>query len=233
VFDNEIDFFSLDTLSENGCDLAKAFIFENFAKILHFSFTDQILATVGPLKTLSANTFNEFGQTFTPLPSHQSTHEIAAIAVLTDGIVYATAQGNVHRVELVSPSGGSDPEFQVKESFSIGGRVTCLSAGRGGEVFIGTEAGMIAKLKPVPASRRFIELYGILAKKVTSLGRLQKGIERLARTGKYYTTRRDIYDTAIVRAFLKMGNDEKEALLANTSFVIEEAMALLSEFESL
>jgi hypothetical protein len=232
VFDNQVDFFTLDTVSQRGCHLTKLFSLEDFPRILHFSFTSQIAVTVGPSRTLSAYAFDAFGQRFISLPSHQATQEITGVTVLDDGVIYATEQGNICRVEIVSPAGAAgSSEFQLTESFSIGDRVTCLESGPRGSVLIGTEKGMIAKLRPLATTRRFAELYAIIAQKVTSLGRFQKSIERLARTGKYYTTRRDVCDTGVVQAFKKLRNDQKRAVLVDTDFTFEEADALLKDFE--
>jgi hypothetical protein len=226
VFNDRIDFFTLDTVGPRGCELSKVFSLENFARILTFAFSHQIAVTIGPAKALSAYSFDDFGRHFIPLPSHQSIQEITHVAVLDDGIVYATALGNLCRVELAYPVDGGNPEFRVTESFAIGGTVTALAAS-GSDLLIGMESGMVARLRPLAVTPRFVDLYGLLAKKVTSLGRLQKSIERLARFGKYYTTRRDVCDAAVLHAYLRLAADEKPVVLADTDFAVDEAESMI------
>jgi hypothetical protein len=229
LFVSEVNFFTFDTLSQRACELYKAFSLENFARILAFSFTNQTAAAVGPPKIITTSMFDTCGERFILLGSDQLAHEITAIAVLDDGIVYATAQGNICRVEMVVHAAG--PEFQLTESFSIGGRVTCQKADKNGDFFVGTESGMVAKMRPIVPNRGVAELYAVLARKATSLGRFQKNIERLARTGKLSTTRRDVCDTAMIRAFARMSDDEKCAVLDNADFTVEEAVSLVKDFE--
>jgi hypothetical protein len=233
VFETQIEFFRIEIGLRQKFQFVAIFGIENYARILTFSMNNQILTIVGPSKVISTYSYKGFGQHFISLPTYQSLQDITAITILGDSIFYGTIQGNIYHIEINQKLIERPPEFQIRESFCIGGKVTSFTVSQKSEIFVGTEGGMIVKIMPLTTTRRFCDFYGILATKVTSIGRLQKDLERLTHLGKYYNTKREICDIAVIREFLQMSDFEREVILEDSEFTIEEALILLKDFEGI
>jgi hypothetical protein len=226
-FTNEVAFLAADTLSSHGCELCRALALDNMPPIAGLACTSQVFAVIAHPRTIFAYRFEEFSGRFIPLPCHQSPDDVITAAVLENGIVYGTAQGSVHFIEIVAQ--GSTSEFQRVDSFALGDKPTAM-LGIGNDVVIGTESGMIAEVKQVAATKRFAEFYEVLARKVLSVGRFSKALERLPRTGKFFTSRAHVFDTAVIREFMGMKRDEQIAALKDSDFALEEAIELIGGF---
>jgi hypothetical protein len=100
----------------------------------------------------------------------------------------------------------------------------------GNDVVIGTESGTVAKVKQVAGTRRFAQLYEVLARKVLSVGTFSKAIQRLPRAGKFFLSRVHVRDTAVIGEFMAMKRDEQIAALSDSSFAVEEATELITGF---
>jgi hypothetical protein len=218
-FKKEVDFFTMDVVRPQDCDLFRAFTLKSDVEINLFACSGQAAAIVGASGRID---IFEFAGEFARIGAHHAREEVVAVAVLDGAIAYGTAQGNVCVLRRAT-----DREFDVCESFAIGNRPTAMALRPRGELAIGTESGMVVNVGKAETPRKFDELYAVLARKVCSVGNFAKFFERLPRAGRYFTSRQQICDTAVLRAFKRMTRAEQKEILGNTRFGVDDALALV------
>lgn len=227
-YQTEIDFCTIDTASETSCDIYKWFSIENHAPIISFDISNRLAVVVGPERALSVYSFDEFRENFIPIASYRpSLERICCACVRDSSIVIGTKNSNVLVLEMKSDDSTGSVELQVVDTFSVGDSITAM-AGVDDNLYIGTELGSVSCVTPITPTRRFIELYKVLAQRVHSIGRFCKTLQRSARLGKYYTSKNEICDIETLKVFKEKSQSEQEQLVGMVpNMSLSEAIELI------
>jgi hypothetical protein len=220
-FSKEITYNTID----EDCNLERCFGLSHSDPILASAFFDDIVAIVGPSKLLLLYWIDEFNERFVPVATWSSFEVLTAVAIVKTYVVCGSSGGNVFIIDLVERIGG-EIEPEVLNSFSIGERVTVIGV-LGSRVLIGSEYGMVIELQEFDESESFRQLYQVLAKRVCSLGRFSKGLERMSKVGPFFTSKGDVCDLECLTRFREMSEEERTAILADSGFRNDEVMDLI------
>ena len=225
-----IDFCTIDTTNETDCDIFKWFTIDNGAPIVCCDISNQLAAVVGPERTLVVYVFDRFRENFIPISKYTKQYEkICQVCVLDSSIVLCMKSSNVFLLELKSEPGNPASELQLVDSFSVDGAITAIRASpASGDIYIGTDLGSVSRVSLFSPPKRLVELYKVLAQKLCSIGNFSKTLQRSARTGKFYTSKTEICDLEVLKAFKQKPQSEQLQILSSApSFSLSEALELI------
>lgn len=236
-YKKHIDFYAVDISNPSGCKLFPILTLKKFMKdeIVYFTCSNLLLAIYTFGRYVIAYTFDEFNEKFVPLPYYQSFTDLSAISIFGRKILCATKSGNIFSLKHICSNNSVQADFVVDEAISIGEQVTIMKTFKDIKTtMIGTRNGMVMNLRSLKSennkeqdhNQKFLQIYQLLAERMTSLGRFSKKFQRAPREDKYILSGKTIYDIDLIKHFLALSKNEQEKILGS-NFSPEEARECL------
>ena len=226
-YQTSIEFLTINVRNETNCAVSTWFTLDNRVPIECCAFDNQTAVIVGPERVLSAYSFDQYRDTFIPIGRHTSPCERICSVCVVDSVIFAgTNNGNVLAIEFTAAGSANQVELEVVNSFTVDDPVTAMT-GCNGTAYIGTEAGLVTRVKPFSPTTEFRKLYKTLAARVCSLGWFAKTQQRCSRHGNFYTSRKPVCDMETLRAFLDKSETEQQEILRATGIELPDALQLI------